>query len=770
MASPFQAFRKYQKTLLAVAGVVLMFVFVLGQPLSQYLHSRSAEQGGAGRSPTATAVKWDGGKLTNAELGQLVVQRLVVNNFLRTVEAVGIQAAQESGAEPQPLRVAQMLGVERPQEGVEQDVLRTYLMADAARKAGMAISDDYIVNYLMQLGRGFVSTDTIRQILNQMHVGGRQASIDFVFDALRQEMLARNFLASYAFALQTELPEDRWRDWLRVNDRVTLEAVAVPAKSLLVDVKEPTDAELLTFFNEYKEREPMPDLNWGVELPSPDPAFRVPQRVAVQYLMADYNQFLAKAEDEVTDAEIEKFYADNKETMFQSAGSLLGDAGDLTGATDKKDETKAEETKPSETKDASSEAPAKDDTKSGDESKTEPAPNDGSNQLQASPFRLVAFQDETPSTPAGGDATAPAAEAGAAAATDSASPDAVSSAPTTEAKTYQPLDEVRDEIRRLIAETKVTQQLTDLMSALETRLNESYTSYFGASLDAEDAGKEPPPVPVELTDLTALAKENDLVYTKTDPATWQELRDTPVGVSRRQEWGNMPFFRAIMSKDYELYEPVLTQDLDANRFVAMKTSDTPGKIPTLAEVRQQVIDAWKLREAGKLALKKAEELAKAANDKGGSITDAIAGESNLAVTEIDPFAYFTVGVVSPEQQVLSFRLSQPDGIDAAGPDFMNKVFDLKDAEVGAAPNHDHSVVYVVKITGHEKSPEELQQNFLADDYNWYGVPAMTRGHQQTALGVLISDMIKSANVDWVRPADQVIQQTEEKTDKEPSES
>src|SRR3972149_7021467 len=123
MASPFRTFRKYQKSFLVVAGVVLMFVFVLGDPLSQYLRSHSAESGGGGRRPNDVAVKWAGGQLTNAELGQLVVQRWVVNNFPRTLEGMGQQAAIEAGSEPQPLRVAAMGGPERPGQGVGRDQL-----------------------------------------------------------------------------------------------------------------------------------------------------------------------------------------------------------------------------------------------------------------------------------------------------------------------------------------------------------------------------------------------------------------------------------------------------------------------------------------------------------------------------------------------------------------------------------------------------------------------------------------------------------------------
>jgi hypothetical protein len=757
MASPFRAFRKYQKAFLVVAGVILMFVFVLGDPLSQYLRSNAPGQGGPARSPNAVAVKWNDGQLTNAELGQLVMQRLVVNNFLRNVEGMGVVAAQQAGAEPQPLRVAQLIGPETAQQGVEQDVVRTHLMAEAARKAGMAISDPYILEYLSQLGRGYVSLDDIRAILNSIQVGGRQTSIDFVLDAVRHEMLARNYLASYSFALETELPEDRWRDWLRVNDRVTVDAVALPAESFLVDVKDPSEEELKAFFEEYKEREPRPDTAWGIELPSPDPAFRVPPKVAVQYLMANYDEYVTKAEEAVTDAEIEKFYEDNKDHMFESAGSLLGDEGDLTGKEEDAETIEAEGTsEEAAAPETDAAAPESDATPAtGDETKAAPETNEESRRVSDSPFRLVAFQEEAGSAPAAGEEASNAPQADANAATTTETPAAAE-------KKYQPLDEVRDEIRRLIAETKVAEQLGDLTSNLESKLNESYTNYFGATLDAEDAGKERPEPPADLADLTQMAKDNNLLYEKTEAATWQQLRDTPVGNSTRPEWGGTPLYLQIFSPDFDLYEPVVTQDLNANRYITLKTADIKGKVPKLEEVRGEVIKAWKLREAGKLAAKRAEELAKAANEKGGSLTDAIAGDSTLQIVKTDPFAFFTIGAVSREtQQVQSFRLSEPDGIVAAGPEFMEKVFDLKEGEVGAVANHDDSVSYVVKVTGHQNSLEELRQAFLGEDYAWYGVPVMARGHYQTALRVLVTDFLKSADIDWVRDPDQVMQQAEE---------
>src|SRR5690242_5775190 len=122
MASPFRVFRKYQKTLLAVAGVVLMFVFVVGDSLFSYF--------GGGRNPRAvedhdakaTAVRWDGGKLTNLQLNQLVSRRRILANFLKNVEMEGTRPSAMAGVEPPELRVQRFVG-DTPQ--VEASVVRT---------------------------------------------------------------------------------------------------------------------------------------------------------------------------------------------------------------------------------------------------------------------------------------------------------------------------------------------------------------------------------------------------------------------------------------------------------------------------------------------------------------------------------------------------------------------------------------------------------------------------------------------------------------------
>src|SRR5690606_28414351 len=113
----FSVFRKYQKTLMVIAGVICMFVFVIGDSLMPYLSSGDAPQGG--HSPTAVAVRWDGGSLTNRELDMAVMRRRMVNAFMRGVLSGGIEASQLAGIEPRPLSVDPLIGPETPEEGVE---------------------------------------------------------------------------------------------------------------------------------------------------------------------------------------------------------------------------------------------------------------------------------------------------------------------------------------------------------------------------------------------------------------------------------------------------------------------------------------------------------------------------------------------------------------------------------------------------------------------------------------------------------------------------
>jgi hypothetical protein len=142
-------------------------------------------------------------------------------------------------------------------------------------------------------------------------------------------------------------------------------------------------------------------------------------------------------------------------------------------------------------------------------------------------------------------------------------------------------------------------------------------------------------------------------------------------------------------------------------------------VPKLDElgVREQVIDAWKLIQAGPIAKKRAEALAESVRKADGKMSEALAGQT---VTGDEKGATVTVQS-SPEFSWLreSFvpqlslerppvQLGNPVVVTAAGMKFMSTVFDdLKDGETGVVFNDDASVCYVVRIL--ERRPADREQ-------------------------------------------------------------
>jgi hypothetical protein len=823
MASPFRIFRKYQKMLLVVAGVVLMFVFVIGDSLVAYLGG-SPRSDQTGRDANTVAVTWDTGSLTNREVDQLVSQQHLVSAFLRGIHDAGVRSALLAGVEPSQLRVQPLQSlVSQPRE---EGVVATKLFAEAAYDAGIRVSDEAIIKYLDELGRQRVSRDDMREMLKQ--AGGGRVPIQYVMDALREELLAHSYLASFQFAFRTVTPEQGYQDWLRVNDRIVVEAAAVPVDSFVVEVPDPTEADLKDLFEEHKMREPQPDLIGQVEFPSPVPGFRIPRKIDVQFIQAEYDQFLAKVENEITEEEIAKFYDDNKDPLFikaetglfdddaataDQAGEARGDAGTNTEQTESTDtpETSPPATEsgpPAENGQTQSATTPSSSPAAGGETPAEGSPSENNQSSrrndprQRSVFRLTALAqeqssqaedastepateavDSSPATQPDNSATGAGPESGTAAegaggnidsgsveaTTNSTSPSAAAQTQTSTAmdqsaekkpKEFQSLDEVRDEIRSRLARDRVSEQLTNLMSQLQSQVNSEYTAYVGRQLSAaETDGSASPAPPASLTDLAPLATQHGLKHGTTGPLSWLDLRKTPVGGSGDIETQRSLFQILFATDDLDLYQPIVTLDIDGNRYLGMKVSDTPGRIPTFEEKRDEVLQAWKRQKSAERAQKDAEKLANEAQAAGKPLADFFANNQAVQVVRTDPFSRYTGGEVARDIQGQlrqnPFRLSEPDGVVAAGPEFMDKVFSLKDGEVGAVLNHDHSIAYVVRVAEHLLSPEAMRDAYLTEAGNWPGIALMINDHARITSSLLAADLTTSRNLDWKRTPDQV---------------
>jgi hypothetical protein len=330
---------------------------------------------------------------------------------------------------------------------------------------------------------------------------------------------------------------------------------------------------------------------------------------------------------------------------------------------------------------------------------------------------------------------------------------------------YQPLSEVKDVIRRQLAETKVSKELDDTSATIWKEIDDPYEKWVGDTLAAEGNKQERPAPPKAITDLAPIAQKYGWKQGHTGPMSLLGLRDTPVGKNALIADTDTSFLQVLFtSRDLELYQPVKVRNAESkDRFVAMKTSDTPGRVPELAEVRGEVIQAWKKQKSAELAKKRAEELAKRAQDAKATLTSFFADDKSMKVVSTDPFSHLTGGDVSflgGQFQQQPFRLSQPSEIVAAGPEFLNRAFELKEGEVGVAMNNDHSIAYVIRVVKHEPSMPELRNEYLTDSMTWMGENSFLREHTTQAVSILQSGLEAQAKVKWERDPDRVKQDAE----------
>jgi hypothetical protein len=311
-----------------------------------------------------------------------------------------------------------------------------------------------------------------------------------------------------------------------------------------------------------------------------------------------------------------------------------------------------------------------------------------------------------------------------------------------------------------LAEEKVADELRDVTGAIHGQIDEAFNKWRFVEVPESQDGKQAlPPPPQSLTDWTAIAEKNGLKADRTGPQSLLQMRDTPLGKSRMTDTGVSLLATLFGERELDVYQPATAVNAETgDRYVLAKTSDTPGREPKLDEVHAEVVTAWKKQKAAELAQKHAEELAKKAQEANTPLTGFFVDNQAIKVVQTDPFARLTGGDVSfagGQVQQQPYRFSQPSEIVAAGPEFLKRVFELKDGQVAVIPNHDHSIAYIVRVVQHQMSLAELRSAYLTDGASWMGENIMIQMRRQEVAADLERDIERSANLTWVRDPDKV---------------
>ena len=323
---PMALIRKYQKAILVVVGVLTIIVFTMSGMVGMM---DQGDRGGADQNPTV--VTWNSGELTRYQLDNLRFRRNSVLQFLYQV----CDETQQRGGRPKGAnfqrdpRSGQIIHPGIPAVDSDEYIVRTLLLAEQAEAMGMVVSDDTVLNFLVQLGDREIELHEFQTILTTS-LNNRLNQFQ-LFDALRRELLAQKLYSLAGSGTLAPSPRSNWDYYNRLNRKVTAELMPLPVADYIDRVKDPSETELVAFFEEHKDTVDNPG--------DAEPGFRQRQRIAVEYLDADFNVLLDEEQAKISAGKIEAYYEENKETFRRlELPDLPGSAGGDPSAGDNEDE------------------------------------------------------------------------------------------------------------------------------------------------------------------------------------------------------------------------------------------------------------------------------------------------------------------------------------------------------------------------------------------------------------------------------------------------
>jgi len=718
MASPFTVFRKHQKVLIATLGLLAMIAFVFLGTIQQTM------TGGARSNPVVVSTKAYG-DIKEYQLHEMLQRRQIVFNVLHRAisEAMGYPARPE--------------WIEREIGPVsEESVVNTWLMAERAKELGLTVSVRAINAFLKEQTADRVTGHQFKTILKGLRVSERQ-----LFEALRVELLARQLQQMFLISLEGTPPDQRWDYYQRLNRRATIEVVPIPVARYIDKVADPDDSELQAFLEEHKNVYAQPN--------SPEPGFREPQKIALQYFKASYDGFVDP--NSVSEEEVKQYYEQFKDTHYLQE-SLPEVDKDSSDDQKEKPENLGEPKNPAEGAEE-----GKQDTTKAD------APNGTSAAGTASPFRTASFlqddadqespepekspkksekptakptkPDKEPEKPAAkpkkpdkpaeksekptAKPTKPDKEPEKPAAKPK-KPDKPAEKPEKPAEEpkkskYVPFEKVKKEIRDRLAQEQTNAKIEEVLGGLRDlmgRYHDEWTLY--EAVKGTDSEK---PAPAKL-DFPALARKHGLTAHET--GLLSALQAVQLDIGKSVIDGATPF----ISHAYETlpeYRPAISQDTEGNQYLFWKTKDVEARIPEFTDegVRQKVARVWKMIHARSFAMREAERLAREARQANKPLEEVFRGRAGVAVIKTAPFSWMTYGAVPALLSRTPPKLSEVDGVDTPGPEFMRTVFKLTVGQVGVAMNQPQTAAYVIRLVNTEPATTVLWELFVADDYSKY---------------------------------------------------
>jgi hypothetical protein len=312
---------------------------------------------------------------------------------------------------------------------------------------------------------------------------------------------------------------------------------------------------------------------------------------------------------------------------------------------------------------------------------------------------------------------------------------------------FEPLDAVKDKIREQLAREKANARIDAIFSAIAGDIGRYAEDVALWKARGGSAAAPSPP------DIDLIAEKQALEAGRSELVTAEQaVGGGGIGQSfefvpdpgsrfgiRQQNWLDSIFGQNTMP-----LRPVTSRDVAGNRYLSWKTDDQAEFTPTFDDVRDDVEFSWRIVEGRGLARKKAEELAARARTEKQSFEMLLGGNTALKAAKIVPFTWLSTG---PNGQPV---LSQPEGVQMPGEDFMEAVFGLEPEQTAVAFNEPRTVCYAIRLDAVEPPAAELREKFLEAKSDPRRIGAVAQGEFSRSFGDWLTGLEKRYGLTWIR--------------------
>ncbi len=330
---------------------------------------------------------------------------------------------------------------------------------------------------------------------------------------------------------------------------------------------------------------------------------------------------------------------------------------------------------------------------------------------------------------------------------------------------YKPLAEVQEQIRNRLAQPIAQKAMDEAMAEMRGILQAKYEEYRYLETKSEKSPYNTDEIERIATGLGLSFGAMPLMdyYEASQSALAQEAVHTDYTFD--QQSGLRTINRSMVAEAFQMNSPLFQprlfpgasqssmmfrQNIQAEvQYVFWKTETKEGYAPTLDDVKDQVVAAWKQQEAGKLAEEAAKKLAEQIKSKED--LNKAATEKKAEVIVAENITYFNQ--LSGGQ---GLSLGTIPGIEDISQMTMEALFSTPVDSSTVAPNAGEDVFYVSFITSEAETMQQLRDNMMATIQGTLPASVSQYASQEENMvtRAILLDFFDPKRIDWkVDPMD-----------------